>query len=243
MIAERIRIVPFEMERIMECRIVKKVNEHGQAFIKGYISSEREKEYMDLVSSEPTVQIEGISEEGECAIIFSGIVKDCRIKNSNQVLIMELCLITHTYLMDLSPVIRSFQIPGMQYQRLFDTVAGSYPGGGCIMSEEGGSVTKDIIVQYQETDWTFLKRLASHLNTVIVPSYRTDGVKCYIGLPQWPGITKVSPAVYTACKMVSDYLYKQQNRVQGLIEVWRRVTATTGGTGLYPVKRRDSQPV
>ena len=37
MIAERIKILPFQIERIMECEIVKKVNEHGRAYIKGYI--------------------------------------------------------------------------------------------------------------------------------------------------------------------------------------------------------------
>lgn len=218
MIAERIKIVPFQIERIMECEIVKKVNEHGRAYIKGYISSEEEKKYLDLASSEPTVQIEAVSEEGECAVIFSGLMKDCRIRNSNQVLTMELSLVTHTWLMDLRLSIRSFQTPGMPYQQLFDTIAGSYSGGGCMMSEGGARVTEDLIVQYQETDWEFLKRLASHLNTVVVPSYRTDGVKCYTGLPQWSGLTKVSPVSYTACRLVSDYLYKQQNQVQGLIE-------------------------
>lgn len=218
MIAERIRITPFRMERIMECNIVKRVNEHGRAFVKGYISAEEEKKYMNLVSTEPTVQIEAVSEEGESAVIFSGMVKDCRIRNSNRVLTMELSLITHTYLMDLNPVIRSFQIPGMPYQKIFDTVTGGYPGGGCIMAERGDAVTKDLIVQYQETDWEFLKRLSSHLNTVVLPSYKTDGAKCYIGLPKWTGITKISPVTYSACRLVGDYLYKKQNRVQGLIE-------------------------
>ena len=218
MIAERIKILPFQIERIMECEIVKKVNEHGRAYIKGYISSEEEKKYLALASSEPTVQIEAVSEEGECAVIFSGLMKDCRIRNRNQVLTMELSLVTHTWLMDLRPSIRSFQTPGMPYQQLFDTIAGSYSGGGCMMSEGGARVTEDLIVQYQETDWEFFKRLASHLNTVVVPSYRTNGVKCYTGLPQWSGLTKVSPVSYTACKLVSDYLYKQQNQVQGLIE-------------------------
>ncbi len=218
MIAERIKITPFQMERILECNIVKKVNEHGQAYIKGYIPAEEEKNYMDLAAAEPTVQVEAVSEEGESAVIFSGVIKDCRIRNSNRVLTMELSLVSHTYLMDLNPAIRSFQQPGMSYQKIFDTVMGSYPGGGCIMAEGNSAVTKDLIVQYQETDWEFLKRLSSHLNTVVLPSYKTDGVKCYIGIPQWTGTTRISPTTYRACRLVGDYLYKRQNQVQGLIE-------------------------
>lgn len=218
MIAERIRVTPFQMERILECNIIKKVNEHGQAFIKGYIPAEEEKNYMDLAAAEPTVQVEAVSEEGESAVIFSGVIRDCRIRNSNRVLTMELSLASHTYLMDLNPAIRSFQQPAMSYQKIFDTVMGSYPGGGCIMAEGNSAVTKDLIVQYRETDWEFLKRLSSHLNTVVLPSYKTDGVKCYIGIPQWTGITRISPITYRACRLVGDYLYKRQNQVQGLIE-------------------------
>lgn len=218
MIAERIRIKPFKMERIIRCDIMKQVNEHGRAFVKGYVPAEGEGDCLSLASQDVPVSIEAVSEEGTGAVIFSGIIEDCRIRNSGQVLVMELTLVSHTRRMDLNPAIRSFQTPSMPYQGIFDAITGMYRAGGCIMSEGGEAVTEDLIVQYQETDWEFCKRIASHWNAVMVPSFKTEGPKCYAGLPEWPGTTKVNPSAYESCKLVHDYLYKKQNKVGGIIE-------------------------
>lgn len=218
MIAERIKVTPFQIEGIMKCEIVKKGNQHGRAFVKGYIPSGEEQDYLELAARRVTVQIQGVDEDGTSTVLFSGMVESCQIKNHNHVLVMELSLVSHTSLMDMKPQIRGFQIPGMPYKEVFDTIVGGYLGGGCILSVEKEAVTEEPLVQYNESDWEFFKRLASHLNTVVIPSYQTDGVKCYIGLPNWPGVTKVNPVSYTICKMVGESLYKEQNGIPGLIK-------------------------
>ena len=218
MVAERIRINPFFMEQVLACEIKKEPNEHGQAYVKGYIPASQEENYLSLGARDTGVQIEAVRQEGESRIIFSGIVKQCEIRHSNQLLVMELRLISYTYLMDLQPRIRSFQIPSLPYQQIFDTVVGTYPQGGCILTEEDKAVSEELVVQYQETDWTFLKRLASHLQLPVVGEVQTQGVKVYIGLPKRGKKMKISPVSYTACKASQDYLYKQQNQVEGLLE-------------------------
>ncbi len=218
MIAERIRVSPFFFEQITACEIKKEPNAHGLAYVKGYIPTAEEEKYLSLSAQETGVQIEAVSEEGESKIIFSGMIKECKIKHSNQLLEMELSLVTCTYLMDLQPRIRSFQEPGTAYQQIFDAVAGAYPKGGCILTERHAAVSEELIVQYQETDWAFLKRLASHLEMVIIPETQRPGAKAYAGFPQRSNLIEVNPVSYTVCKAVRDYLYKQVNQVEGLIE-------------------------
>ncbi len=218
MIAERIRVSPFSFEQITACEIKKEPNAHGQAYVKGYLPAAEEEKYLSLSTRETGVQIEAVSEEGESKVIFSGMIKECKIQHSNQLLEMELSLVTCTYLMDLQPRIRSFQEPGIAYQQIFDAVAGAYPQGGCILTKRHAAVSEELIVQYQETDWAFLKRLASHLEMVLIPETQRQGAKAYAGFPQRSNLTKVNPVSYTVCKMVRDYLYKQLNQVEGLIE-------------------------
>lgn len=87
-----------------------------------------------------------------------------------------------------------------------------------IMNVGADTAIGEPIVQYQETDWEFVKRLASHFNAVVTPSYTTSGPKFYVGLMEWPGTTRINPPCYQAKKAVSEYLYKEQNQVEGIVE-------------------------
>ena len=216
--AEHIKVIPFNMEQILSCEIKKEPNEHGQAYLRGYLPAEEEESCLRLLSQDTGVEIQAVSETGESRVIFRGRIKEGKISRHNQLLLVEINLITNTHLLDRQKKIRSFQVPGMSYQDILDTVVGAYPGGGCILAKGQDRVTEEMIVQYQETDWEFLKRLASHLQTVVVPEVQTEGVRVYVGLPQRSGILKTTATSYTACKRIQDYLHKQQNQVEGLLE-------------------------
>ena len=216
--AERIRVSPFTFSRITECQIQKEVNTHGFARIRGYIPTEKEAEYLETACGQVEVTIEAINEEGENRQIYCGVLEDLQIAYKNSVCIMEITVVPYTCLMDLNPVRRSFQIPSMTYQEVFNCVAAGYPGGGALMSAWSDVAIGEPVVQYQETDWEFVKRLASHFNTVVTPSYTTSGAKLYIGLVERPGASRMNPVCYQAKKVVKEYLYKTQNQVEGIVE-------------------------
>lgn len=218
MIAEQIRVTPFNLSRIISCEIKKEPNEHGKAYVKGYTDAQDEESCLRMLSKETSVQIEAIDECGQSRVIFHGRIKDSKIGRDNQLLMVEMNLITHTSLMDLEKRIRAFQTPQRTYQSIFDTVMKGYFKGGCILTKGQDAITEEFIVQYQETDWEFIKRLASHLQTVIVPEVQTEGVKVYVGLPQRSKCIQSNTTSYKACKWIQDYLYKQQNQVEGLLE-------------------------
>ncbi|OUP68756.1 hypothetical protein B5F10_20320, partial [Anaerotruncus colihominis] len=59
-----------------------------------------------------------------------------------------------------------------------------YPKVGCVFKVGGEKAIGYPIIQYLETDWEFLKRLASHFNTSLFPELHTGEPKLYFGLPQ-----------------------------------------------------------
>ncbi len=116
-----------------------------------------------------------IGETGERRQIYCGILEDMKIMHENSLCLMEIRIVPYTYLLDLKPQRRSFQIPAMAYQEVLDCIAKSYAGGNILMNIGTGEAIGEPIVQYQETDWAFIKRLASHFHAVVVPSYATSG--------------------------------------------------------------------
>ncbi len=108
--------------------------------------------------------------------------------------------------------------PSMTYQEVLDCVVGQYQSGHALMNIGAGTAIGEPIVQYQETDWEFVKRLASHFHGVVVPDYASSGVKLYFGLVEWGGAAQMSPSAYRVQKRMDEFLYKRQNRVEGLME-------------------------
>ena len=46
-----------------------------------------------------------------------------------------------------------------------------------------GAVIPDFLLQYEESDWNFLVRLASHFHTFMVPDCRAAHGRAYFGIP------------------------------------------------------------
>ena len=216
--AERLETSPFEFVQIKKCNIRKEASEHGYAVIQGYISPEREEVYLQTACEQTEVTIRAIGDMGENKQIYCGILEDMRIQHENGLCLMEIRIAPYTYLMDLKPERRSFQNPSMTYQDVLDCIAAQYAGGNILMNVGSGTAIGEPIVQYQETDWEFIKRVASHFHAVVVPSYVTSGAKVYFGLVEWTGAAKITPSSYHIRKQINEYLYKEQNQVQGIME-------------------------
>ena len=77
--AERILTAPFEFVQIIKCEIQKAVNEHGFAILKGYISPDREEQYLLMAGEQTEVTIRAVEDEKESRQIYCGIVEDMKI--------------------------------------------------------------------------------------------------------------------------------------------------------------------
>ncbi len=64
-------------------------------------------------------------------------------------------------------------------------------------------------MQYQETDWAFVKRLASMNQTVLMPSCTEPGEKYYFGLPDGLGAGSAAPTEYRTQCDIEEYWQKK----------------------------------
>lgn len=213
----RISISPYSLISLMELNIHKKVSQHSTARIVGLISEEIEDKYVEMAGENEWITIEAIDDD-KSKILFKGIVQTVSVRNENQVRIIEILAVSGSYLMDLSEKTRTFQDEKQTYKSIMNSVKNGYEKAGVYMTIGENQSTGSIIVQYRETDWNFIKRLASHFNSYIVPEDILEGAKIYFGRPNRDEIVTFNPISYSMKKDVAEYMEKIKNKVSGIGE-------------------------
>ncbi len=205
---ELITTSPFRFIDYMEIRGWQGIGKHGTLTIKGHILAEREQEYLELIIEETWVQVDVVTYDGVSKHLFNGIVLDADMEMVNGTCILTLTLVTGSFLMDVVPHIRSFQDEGITYFSILDVITEEYPGRKFSMTTGNGSRTPGFVLQYDETDWEFARRLASHFGTDIYPDSIGGGVKVHFGEPDMNGTPVVNSNEYTIEKNSNgEYCY------------------------------------
>ncbi len=183
--ADRIEIEPFHELVITDYRGSSGVNRHGEARITGTVPIEKVNEYMNRVKDKTLVKVSAAELDGDRQILIYGFLTDWGIKREGDVAVMDLLVKTGTYQMELAVHTRTFQDADTTFSDVLRVCNKSYSDSDVILTKGKGQKIPEFIVQYQESDWQFIKRLASYLNTVVVPDLKTGGVKYYFGYPRF----------------------------------------------------------
>ena len=201
----RLAIKPFEIISILDYMGTQEVNEHGYVKVRGVIRAEKKDEYIKRASEETWVQVLTYNDKDEESILFYGVVTELNIQSRGEGCVMELELFSGTKLMDYKKHLRSFQREGYTYKELTEICNEDYSQSGVILTEGKGASLSGFMLQYEETDWEFLRRSASHLNTVLVPSCKVKGVKYFFGLPEKKVNIDFSKEDYTVRRNSVDF--------------------------------------
>lgn len=175
---------PFELKNIQECRIDKGVNEHFHAVISGYFMSPEADEIYEKCMSKTDFAIKAATDDGEEATLFRGNICDIRICTEEGAVRVTVCAQSKTALLDRERHIRTYQGRDQSYRDIIDQVLSCYKDTALIQPKGKGARVEGLVVQYEETDWELLKRLASQLHTVLVPDCTNDHICFYFGNPE-----------------------------------------------------------
>lgn len=206
-----IRTSPVEFLAILELKMEKEINRHGRLDITGYIEDGQEEEYLRLLSGEVWEKVEGISGSGEPEMLFWGIVTGFCIETVNDQKKMKLEITTGSCLSDREEHLRTYQDKNKTYEEIFRERAGEYSGGGVIFTRPLKRAAEKLLLQYRETDWEFLKRLASWEQSCIVPEFKIAGMKIFCGLPKGTEFPFPEHGKYTVGKDLGEYYAKKKS--------------------------------
>lgn len=179
-----LKIEPFCFSKIIDCRIEKCINQHFTAEISGYINQEEEERITDFPLNK-TVHINAQSDTGEVYSIFKGYVYDMSIEYNGDLRNLKIRLKSNTGKLDIkSNKIRGYQGEKQTYRQIIDTLRADKNEIQVIYSDKKNILTDGLVVQYRETDWEFINRLAIMAGTVIVPDCTNDFICFYFGIPR-----------------------------------------------------------
>ncbi|MBE5988921.1 MAG: hypothetical protein E7250_14455 [Paenibacillaceae bacterium] len=163
--------------------IQKNAGDHTKLKIQGVV---RENSYHQLIIADTRTDVQvQLSDQPEN--LFWGIVThiDIQVSVSEGKQYQELYLEARSFssLLDKNKQYRSFQKQNASYKEIIEFIIKDYQGSNYIINPE---LTEKFLnrftVQYNETDWEFLKRIASFLHVPLVASHNTKGAKFTFGV-------------------------------------------------------------
>ncbi|MEK4058430.1 MULTISPECIES: contractile injection system protein, VgrG/Pvc8 family [Paenibacillus] len=214
---EHLHILPFEM-RLHHVTLVKKINDHAKLTFTGMISEDREEHYVRMADENTPVELLYTDENGNSKRLFHGTILKLRVKVDKEAYWLEAEAISHTHAMDLKPQTRSYQNNSTLIPDLMQKISGYYPNGQSFNTFEEDKRLDAYTLQYQETDWQFLKRLASRYHTVLVPVSTEDSVRVYLGIPDHRDAGRIEATHYRMYKDILAFKKEAGNGESGLSE-------------------------
>ncbi|MDP9677497.1 hypothetical protein J2W97_003507 [Paenibacillus jamilae] len=172
---------PYEIVRLLDVQLTLKVNEHGKVYITALIPDEDHAKYDGLAHDEDVLEVYEMDEDRGTVSIFKGIVTHIRIGFKNGVYHMYIEAASFTYMLDRQRKNRSFQNSSLTYYQLFRELIDSYPHGDFIDLTDSNQKLGGFTIQYGESDWEFLKRMASHLHTGLIAEITSVFPRLWLG--------------------------------------------------------------
>ncbi|MBC2325871.1 contractile injection system protein, VgrG/Pvc8 family [Listeria booriae] len=209
---ETVQIFPYVYQNLLEFEVRQEgINEHSTLYFKAVIDEEKQEQYMAQTLDTTKLVVAKREEDGSQTMLFQGIVLDAQIRNVQGVYYLTVEGISHSYSLDIVKKNRSFQNAVMPYEELIQEVTAAYTEVDFMDNASKGAPIGNFTMQYQETDWEFLKRMASRFQTGLVAVDFAPSKRFYFGLSETGTKDELVSPNYRLRKDVSRYLMLTQN--------------------------------
>ena len=166
---------PLNFSHILGLSLHVQGNQHGCMTVRGYldpISAQRDSQ-RDLEGCFFCLQALRSMDSEAPSPVFWGTADNFHVHQVGDVFIADIRIITPTAMLDVIPRSRSFQDISMTYKQVVEDILNDTPNASAAFAEIANQPIGKPLIQYKETDWEFIKRLASMLNTQLIPDCTT----------------------------------------------------------------------
>jgi|GEM_PF-699824 len=160
-------ISPFELERILELKMVKTMNDHATLSFRGIVKDGVRNSDVVMASRDTKVRF-SIDDK----VVFSGVLKNINVTSVGSVYYLDATVLSNTSLLDIFPMQRSFQENGRSFESIAEELI--QESNGKMHFNAPSKSVENITLQYNETNWEFIKRLASYSSSVLTPVVDSD---------------------------------------------------------------------
>ncbi|CAH1222271.1 hypothetical protein PAECIP111893_04838 [Paenibacillus plantiphilus] len=197
---------PYPLKAVRSLRIDRKFNEHATCSFTAMMAEEDAEACIRNGSFADSLMIRKPGEVRD-EHWFAGGITSIDIQMEDGIPHVQIEAISRTYAMDMKPVSRSYQNKGLTYTEVIGQLSEKYPKGDAQnVATNPGDTIGELIVQYKETDWQFMKRLASRIGTVILPDVVMDAARVYFGVPDLSWRTAIKSKRYAMIRNCDTYM-------------------------------------
>ncbi|HEX2953976.1 MAG TPA: hypothetical protein VHR47_08330 [Bacillota bacterium] len=218
---ESIEVVsPYTILELHELQIVRRINSHTTLYYTAIIPEDSSDRYIQAATAQDRIVVGRKDGLESVEPIFMGLTTDIAVKAVQGVYFLEVQGVSHSYELDIKLKQRSFQDQTMKYKDLLQQIMTGYPGGDITDHASQSRALEKFIYQGNETDWQFLKRMASRFHTFLIPYDLADQPKLQFGLPEDNGEAAVisDNIPYRIGKNLADYWELSENYLDNLMD-------------------------
>jgi RHS repeat-associated protein len=174
--------IPYDAIQVEDVDILQPINDHAYLKLKLLIEEGKILEYLNKNVSEEKVTVSRIEETGEETKLFVGKISEVFMSYESSVHVMEIQCVSYTKEFDIKKNSRTFCNLDMTYQQVITKVLEAYNNKDFTDSITNGQAIGEFVLQYEETDWEFLKRIASHFNGVLLAEATEEYGRFHFGI-------------------------------------------------------------
>ncbi|OOM15996.1 contractile injection system protein, VgrG/Pvc8 family [Clostridium saccharobutylicum] len=210
-----IKISTFDLKAIKSFRIESSINNHSTLELVGILPEDR-KDHDISTSYNTPIEVYAENDEGH-KTIYIGIITEIKVKNCAEYYELHIKAKSYTYLMDIKKKSRSFQNKNMKIINLISAITRPYYKA-VFNYYIDNAPTNRLWVQYNETDWEFIKRIASYYNAGLFPNNTLEGVHYFVDTPELES-KNLEINEYVASKSFEDYEDMKENDTPNSSEI------------------------
>ncbi|MCL2323704.1 MAG: contractile injection system protein, VgrG/Pvc8 family, partial [Oscillospiraceae bacterium] len=170
---------PFNVYSVLDYRLVEQNDKHTRLFLSCIIPDEEKDKLVEDTKATASVKVM----DKDLNYIFQGTVSNIKFKKHGENYSMDLEVVSYSKQLDLKLKSRSFMDLNLTYEDIIKEVLKDYPKADYLDKATNGKKIDDILVQYKETDFDFLIRIASHFNAPLIVDAKDNSPRVYIGEP------------------------------------------------------------
>ncbi|MCM3170796.1 phage late control D family protein [Paenibacillus sp. MER 99-2] len=198
---------PYGPVRLDRLQWVQQAGTHARLSFSGWIDEDWEETILQQAGSHDRVGFIRKDNTGREIPLFKGQLHDISIEAFRGMTYVRAVVISHTYELDTFQRTRSFQNENLRYLDIVHRVMDAYPEGDYIDYALEENKTGVFLMQYQETDWAFLKRIASHMGADLIPDVTAHKPRFWIGYPEGIRSFELKELPYEKARNLENYLH------------------------------------
>lgn len=205
---QKIITSPIQFLTIGRFEIIQELNEHAVLGISGLIDERDEEDYLEQLEQETWMLIEAEDSNGQKEVLFHGLADSFVLEHGGGGTVLSMECLSGTCLLDDVPRFRTYQQENKAYSDIIDYINGQYKDAQTAIGRQEVGPLPGLVLQNHETDWEFLKRLASRAGGFLAAACHLKGSRYYWGMPELGHHDTGTGTKYTLSKHMEEHRKK-----------------------------------